>query len=226
MIDDGVDGDGCLARLPVADDQFALASADRNHAIDCLDAGLHRLLHGLPFDDARSQAFDGVELIGEDRPFSIDRLAESVDHTANQRFANRNRHDAARALDFVAFPEVLVFAEQHRAHLVFFQVHGNAGNAVGKLDEFAGHDAFQAVDAGDAIAQRDDGAGFGNVDRVVVILNLLAENACDFVCSDLSHILFLSTTLNGKFLCQLTEAAADGTIVYRSAHTGDYAADQ
>ena len=42
LVDDGVDGDGGLARLPVADDQLALAAADRDHRVDGGDAGLDR----------------------------------------------------------------------------------------------------------------------------------------------------------------------------------------
>ena len=43
LIDDGVDGDGGLAGLAVADDQLALAAADRDHRVDRLEAGLQRL---------------------------------------------------------------------------------------------------------------------------------------------------------------------------------------
>ena len=43
LVDDRVDGDGRLAGGAVADDQLALAAADRNHRVDRHDAGLHRL---------------------------------------------------------------------------------------------------------------------------------------------------------------------------------------
>ena len=59
LIDDGVERDGGLAGLPVADDQLALAAADRNHGVDGLDAGLHRLFHRLPVDHAGREALDG-----------------------------------------------------------------------------------------------------------------------------------------------------------------------
>ena len=36
LVDDRVDADGGLARLAVADDQFALAAADRDHRVDGL----------------------------------------------------------------------------------------------------------------------------------------------------------------------------------------------
>ena len=78
-------------------------------------------------------------------------------------------------------------AQQHRADLVFFQVHGDAGDVVRKLDQFPGHHLFQAVNAGDAVADRDHRSGFGDVDRAFVIFNLLAEESRNFVCSNLSH---------------------------------------
>src|SRR5262245_40325953 len=40
LIDDGVNGDRSLARLPITDDQFPLASANRNHAVNSLQSGL------------------------------------------------------------------------------------------------------------------------------------------------------------------------------------------
>ena len=39
------------------------------------------------------------------------------------------------------------FAEQHASHLVFFQVHGDAGHVVREGEQFAGHDLVQAVHA-------------------------------------------------------------------------------
>ena len=58
LVDDRVDRDGGLARLAVADDQLALAAADRHHRVDRLEAGLQRLLDRLPIDDARRDALD------------------------------------------------------------------------------------------------------------------------------------------------------------------------
>ena len=57
-VDDGIERDGGLAGLAVADDQLALSAADRNHRVDGLESGGHRLLHGLAVDDAGSDALD------------------------------------------------------------------------------------------------------------------------------------------------------------------------
>src|SRR3546814_4122553 len=53
LIDDGVERDGGLAGLAVADDELALAAADRDQRVDRLEAGLHRLVHRLARDAAR-----------------------------------------------------------------------------------------------------------------------------------------------------------------------------
>src|SRR5690606_10921533 len=53
LIDDRVDRDRALAGLPVADDQLALPAPDRDHRVDRLEAGLHRLADRLALDDAR-----------------------------------------------------------------------------------------------------------------------------------------------------------------------------
>src|SRR5258708_8887730 len=141
-VDDGIERHRGLTSLAVADDQLTLAAADRNHAVDGLQAGLHRLFHRRAVDDARRDFFDRVELIAEDWPAIVDRLAERVDHAADHGVAYRHRHDALGALDYVAFFDLVVVAEQHRANLVFFQIHGDAVYFVRKFEQFPGHPFF------------------------------------------------------------------------------------
>ena len=179
--------------MQVADDQFALAAADGDHGINRLDAGLHGLFHGLARHHAGRQAFDGEELVGQDRALAVDRLPERVHHAADQCLAHRHRHDAARALDLVAFLDLGEIAQQHGADLIFFQVHGDSGNVVRELDQFARHDLFEAVNAGDAIAHGDHRADLGHVDRAFVVFNLLAENLGNLVRSNLSHRILIVT---------------------------------
>ena len=96
LVDDGVQNDGGLAGLAVADDQFALAAADRNHRVDGLDAGLQRLAHRLPVDHARRDALDGHALLGGDRALAVERNAQRIHHAADQRFAHGRGHDRRR----------------------------------------------------------------------------------------------------------------------------------
>ena len=120
-------------------------------------------------------------------PLSSMGSAERVDHAADHGVAHGHAHDASGALDLVAFFDLGVFAEQHDADLIFFQVHGDAGYAVGEGKQFAGHDFVESIDARDAVAQRDDGAGFVHGDLGFVVLDLLADQFRDFVCFDLCH---------------------------------------
>src|SRR5574337_996665 len=64
LVDDRVDRHRGLAGLAVADDQLALAAADRHHRVDGLQAGLHRLRHRLPCDHARRHLLDHVAHLG------------------------------------------------------------------------------------------------------------------------------------------------------------------
>ena len=77
---------------------------------------------------------DRAELVGVDRALAVDRLAERVDHAAEQRLADRHLQHAAGALDRVAFLDARVLAEQHGADVVLFEVQHQAHDAVRELE--------------------------------------------------------------------------------------------
>src|SRR6185312_11013315 len=84
LIDDRVDRDGRLAGTAVADDQLALTTADRNHRVDGLHAGLHRLVDRLTGDDAGRLDLD-LALVGAgQRLAAVDRRAHRVDDAAEE----------------------------------------------------------------------------------------------------------------------------------------------
>src|SRR5260370_30277811 len=144
-VDDGVERDCGFARLPVADDQLALSAANRDHAVNGLESGGHGLAYRLAVDYARSDALDGDELLGIDGPLVVNRLAERGEHAPHHGIAHRDAHDALRALHLVAFFDLGVIAQQHRAHLVFFQVHGDSRHAVPEANQLAGHHLIQLL---------------------------------------------------------------------------------
>src|SRR5437763_14808478 len=138
-VDDGVERDGGLAGLAVADEQLALAAADGDHRVDGLDAGGHGLADGLAIDDAGGEALDGQELVGVDGALVVDGLSERIDDAADEGYANGPGHDLAGALDGVAFANLGGGGEEHGADLIFVEVHGEGGQRVGEFDEIAGH---------------------------------------------------------------------------------------
>ena len=75
LADDGVDADGGLADLAVADDQFALAPADWGHGVDGLEARVHGLVDRLAVDDAGGDHLDAAEFLGLDGALAVDGVA-------------------------------------------------------------------------------------------------------------------------------------------------------
>ena len=135
--------------------------ADRDQRVDRADAGLQRLLDALALDDAGRAVLDRAVLLGFDRPFAVDRRAERVDDAAEQRFADRDRDDAAGAANLIAFLDVGVGAHDRDADVVLFEVEDDALDAVGELHQFRRLRGFETVDARDVVADFDDGADFG-----------------------------------------------------------------
>src|SRR6201991_3204190 len=162
-MENGVERDRRLAGLAIADDQLALAAADRDQRVDRLEAGRHRLMHRLARNDARRLDVDALALGRLDRALAVDRIAQRVDDAAKQAHADRRIDDGAGALDDVAFLDVAVGAEDDDADIVGFEVERHAADAAGELDHLAGLDIVEAVDAGDAVADREDLADLGDV---------------------------------------------------------------
>ena len=114
----------------------------------------------------------GRNSVGLDRALAVERLAERVDHAADQGLADRHLEDAAGALDAVALLDERVLAEQHGADVVLFEVEHQADDVVRELEHLHGHGVPQAVDAGDAVADLEDGADLFDLDLGLVVLDL------------------------------------------------------
>jgi hypothetical protein len=108
-----------------------------------------------------------------------------VHHAPHQRFAHRHVGDAARALDRVAFLDVARLAEDRDAYVVLLEVEHHAVDAAGEFHQLARHDALKAVDARDAVALAQHGAGLGYERRLVEVLDLLLDDLADFFGSEL-----------------------------------------
>ena len=185
LVQDGVEHDRGLAGLAVADDQLALAAADRDQRVDRLQAGRHRLMHRLARNDARRLDVDPGALLGLDRALAVDRIAERIDHAAEQALADRHVDDRARALDGLAFLDLAVVAEDHDADVVDFEVERHAAHAVLELDHLAGLHVVEPVDAGDAVADRQHLADLGDLGLLAEVLDLLLQDRGDFCGADI-----------------------------------------
>ena len=68
-----------------------------------LEAGLHRLVHGLPGDNARRLQLNSGTLGGVDGTGTVDRVTEGVDNTAEEAITDGDIDDRASPLDDIAF---------------------------------------------------------------------------------------------------------------------------
>ncbi len=135
------------------------------------------------------KAIDAMIPIGRGQRELIigDGLAERVHHAADHGVADGHAENLAGALDLIAFAHFGVVAQKNAADLILFEAHGQTGNAVGKLQQLAGHDFVEAVEARDAITQGDYRADFVDAHFRVVVGDLLLQERCNFVCFNLRH---------------------------------------
>ncbi len=181
LVDDRVDGDGRLARLAVADDQLALAAADRDQRVDGLDAGLDRRIDRLAHDDAGGDALDRAVLGRGDRALVVERAPERVHDPPEQRLADGHLHDASRRLDGVTFLDRRGVAEDDRADRLLLEVQGEAHHPVRELEHLGREGAVEAVDLGDAVAHLDDRPDVAGLDAGVEGVDRGLDDAGDLV---------------------------------------------
>jgi hypothetical protein len=184
LVDDGVDRHRRLAGLAVADDQLALATADRDHRVDGLDAGLHGLVDGLARDDAGSLDLDLATLGGVQRPLAVHRNPQRVDHATHQRIAHRHLRDVPGSLDQIALADRLEVAEQGHPDVVLLEVQDQTHDVVAEVQELAGHGLLEAIDARDAVAGLEHRPGLHDRHPLVKSFDLPANDLADFFGAD------------------------------------------
>ena len=144
-------------------------------------------MHRLARDDARCLDLDTAAFGTLDRALAVDRVAQGVDHAAQQATAHRHVDDLAGPLDRVAFLNAAVFTEDHDADVVDFQVQRHALDAAGEFDHLTGLNVVEAIDAGHAVANRQHLADLGDIRLVAEILDLVFQNGGDFRGADVHH---------------------------------------
>ena len=163
----------------------------------------------------------------DDRALPSIGTTERVDDAAEQLLADRHLDDAAGALDGVAFADRLELAEERDADVVLLEVEHHADDrlAAGASNSTSSPAmrAGQAVDARDAVADGEHGAGLGDRDLLVVVLDLLADDVAESLRRGCP---WSSSSLLGELVAEGAELGAEGTVVDRVADLGDDAAEQ
>ena len=135
LVDDGVQGDGRLARRAVSDYQFALAPPDGNHAIDGFNAGLHRRVDRFSQHHVGRDPLDGAAFGRLNRSSPVQRLSQRVDHPPDKLPSNRHFGNASGGADFVTFFDFGVVAKNQCGDVVLFQVYRHTDNIIGELEK-------------------------------------------------------------------------------------------
>src|SRR5262249_22451218 len=185
LVENRVERDRGLAGLAIADDELALAAADGNERVNGLEAGRHGLMHRFARNDAGRLDVDAFALARFDRALAVDRVAERVDHTAEQALADRNVDDRARAFDGLPFLDLAVLAEDHDADIVDLEVERHPADAVLELDHFAGLNVVESVDPIAAVADRETPPDLGDLRVWAEVVDLLFENCRNFGGGDI-----------------------------------------
>ena len=176
LVDDGVDGDRRLSGLAVADDELALPAPDGDQAVESLQAGLHRFVDRLARNDARRLHLDATAFGGLRRTLAVDRIAQPVDHAAQQVLPYRNVDDGLGALDRIAFADGAVLAEDDDAHVVVLEIEGHSLNAPGEFDHLAGLDPVETVNARYPVADGQDLPHLGDLGLGAEVLDLRPQD--------------------------------------------------
>lgn len=91
LVNDGINSNGSFAGAAVTDNQFALATSDRNESIDTFDAGLQRGVNGFAVCDTMSASFYRAFFSVSDLAFAVDGSADSADNAGPAALRLRER---------------------------------------------------------------------------------------------------------------------------------------
>src|SRR5262249_43478985 len=127
---------------------------------------------------------DAPTLLGINRALAVDRVAERVDHAAEQGLADGNLDDGARTLHRLPFLDLAVLAEDDDADVVDLEIERHPAHAVLELDHFAGLDVVKTVDPGDAVTDREHLADLGDFRLLAEVLDLLFQDCRNFGGAD------------------------------------------
>ena len=182
LVDDSINGHRGFTRLAVTDDELALSATDGNHAVDRLQAGLQWLFDGLARDDTRRFDLNAPALFGFDGAAAVDGLTQGIHDATDERLAHRHFGDATGALHRIALFDHVGFTEKGGADVILFEVQRDAENPVGKFQQLAGGNFVQTVNARNTVAGGKDGADLLDLDRFLVVPNLLFDDSANLRC--------------------------------------------
>ena len=152
LVDDGIEGDGGLAGLAVADDELALPAPDGKHRVDAENARFKRRVDALTVDDAGGGTFHSAVTVGADLSAAVDGYAERVYDAAEEFLAHGNTRRAPGAAHRAARTDARVVVKEDTADALLRKILHHAAHAAVEKQHLAVGRAGKSVHAGDAVA--------------------------------------------------------------------------
>ena len=125
LVDDGIDGDGGLARGTVTDNELPLAPAYGNHGVYRHDAGLEWLVDGFSGYDSGGYPFDRIGLTRIERAFPVDGAAYGVDHATEEFHPYVYGEKFPGSLGLVPFLEGTGITQDDASYAILLEVEGD-----------------------------------------------------------------------------------------------------
>ncbi len=126
LVQNGVERDRGLPRLPVTDDKLSLTAADRDHGVNRFNARVHRSIHPFTFQNRGRLRFKRIPLRRraslKKRAFAVLRVAQWIYHAADKFIPDGNREHVAGALYGIPHLDRQIIIEHQGADGLFFKV--------------------------------------------------------------------------------------------------------
>ena len=209
LVEDGVQGDGGLAGLAVADDELTLPPANGEHGVDGQKPRLHGGVHRLAVQNTRGGVLHGAVAVGLDGPLAVHRHAQRVHHPAQILLAHRHTGGFQGAAHHAARPDLLSVTEEDAAQALGPQVLHHALHAALEHQNLPVLGVSQAADGGDVAVHGQDLAHLLRRGGGLPLLHRLADEGDDVVLPRLQP---------AQVVLKLPHPAVQGPVVHVRAH--------
>ena len=152
LVQDGVNGNRGLTGLTVADDQLTLATPNGEPRVNGQNTGCHRGI----YHNGGCRFFNRAVVIGLDLALTVDRLAQSVDNTANKALAYRHAGTLMGTHSGRTLVDLAILTKQDATDLVLLNILDHALDPGVKHHDLAVHGVVHTVNGGNAVAYAND----------------------------------------------------------------------
>ena len=122
LIQDCIQGNGCLSCLTISDDQLSLSASDREHRINRKDSCLHRHTDRFSVNDSRRLLLDRAVIICFDLTLSVDRSPQCIDNSSYIFISNRYTGLFSCTSYFCSFFDICVPSKKNDSDFIFLNI--------------------------------------------------------------------------------------------------------